>query len=57
LYEKIGLMFLMLVVGVAVGIRISGKLSPVEGKPNLEPDSQLFPERSVGRISAARTTW
>src|SRR5258708_28145678 len=30
--KKIGLMFLMLAIGVAVGIRISGRLSPVEGQ-------------------------
>ena len=30
--KKVGLMFLMLVIGVTVGIRISGRLSPVEGQ-------------------------
>ena len=30
--KKIGLMFLMLAIGVTVGIRISGKLSPVQGQ-------------------------
>ncbi len=30
--KKIGLMLLMLVIGVTVGIKISGKLSPVEGQ-------------------------
>jgi len=30
--KKIALMFLMLAIGVAVGIRISGRLSPVEGQ-------------------------
>ena len=30
--KKIGLMFLMLVIGVIVGVRISGRLSSVEGQ-------------------------
>ena len=30
--KKLGLMVLMLVIGVIVGVRISGKLSPVEGQ-------------------------
>jgi hypothetical protein len=30
--KKVGLMFLMLAIGVAVGVRISGSLSPVEGQ-------------------------
>jgi hypothetical protein len=30
--KKIGLMFLMLAIGVIAGIRISGRLSPVEGQ-------------------------
>ena len=37
--KKLGLAFLMLAIGVAVGIRISGTLSPVEGqsKPGANP--------------------
>ena len=30
--KKVGLMFLMLVIGVTIGVRISGRLSPVEGQ-------------------------
>ena len=30
--KKVGLMFLMLVVGVTIGVRISGRLAPVEGQ-------------------------
>src|SRR6202790_5719390 len=30
--KKIGLMFFMLVIGVTAGIRISGRLAPVEGQ-------------------------